>query len=88
MRLIDADALKQELDNADCDGVIAGYVYKVIADVIVNASDIAAIPVEYLLGKALDAERAIYYCKGDAKRNADILFAARVVLELWKEDGA
>ena len=55
---------------------------------IAHAPTIDAIPVEWLLGKALDAERAIYYCKGDAKRNADILFAARVVLELWKEDGA
>ena len=47
-----------------------------------------AIPVEWLLGKALDAEQAIYYCKGDAKKNAEIMSACRLIMALWEEDGA
>lgn len=45
MRLIDADVLKSDLDSADNAGTIAGYVYKVIADVIDNAPTVKAVEV-------------------------------------------
>ena len=45
MRLIDADALREELDNTDHDGAISGYVYKVIKNVIENAPEVDARPV-------------------------------------------
>lgn len=86
MRLIDKDALNKTLQER-VGSPIDDKLYEVNL-CIIDAPTVDAIPVEWLLGKALDAERAIYYCKGDAKRNADILFAVRVVLELWKEDGA
>ena len=43
MRLIDADALKRELDEAPHDGTIARYVYSVISDVLDKAPTIDAV---------------------------------------------
>lgn len=52
-----------------------------------EAKVIDAIPTEWLIGKAAQAERDLYYCKGDAKKNAGIMAAVRVVMGMWQKEG-
>ena len=69
MRLIDADALKEELNQTEHDGTIRRYVYSVIAEVLDNAPTIEAEPVRR--GKWTDencSECGQYVYHGDARR--------------------
>lgn len=42
-----------------------------------------AIPLTWLKNREHKANSDIYYCKGDAKRNAEIAYAIKIVRELW-----
>lgn len=91
-KLISANTLIHEM-RAGCVPVsekgISGVVGDddTIEDYIANAPAVDAIPVEWLIGKAAQAERDLYYCKGDAEKNADIMAAVRVVMGMWKKEG-
>ena len=52
----------------------------------VDDETVEAIPIEWLDSIARKAEHDVYYCKGDACRNADIMRAVRVIKDLWAKE--
>ena len=60
---------------------------KELAEKLDGMPAVDAIPTEWLIYKAAQAERDLYYCKGDAEKNADIMAAVRVVMGLWQKEG-
>ena len=59
MRLIDADALKEKIEQSDGDGAIAKYCKRVLAECLDNdAPTIDAIPVEWMREKMNIADDA------------------------------
>ena len=47
---------------------------------------IPAIPLDWLRGKYAEAENALYYCKGDARHNAEVMAAVWMVLAMWTKE--
>lgn len=88
VRLIDKDALKEAIQGAinimESKG-ISMISASVPLAIIKSAPTIPAIPIDWLDAKQTEAYKAVYYCKGSAERNAEIMRSIVVVMELWKE---
>lgn len=85
-KLISANAMYERFMKRR-DGLDGIYDATDLPDMLGDMPAVDAIPTEWLIGKAAQAERDLYYCKGDAKKNADIMAAVRVVMGLWKKEG-
>ena len=53
---------------------------------IETAPSVDAILIEWLNEKEQKAERDVFYCKGDAKKNVEIIHAIRVIKELVHDE--
>ena len=89
MKLSDKDALADAVQGAI--NIMESHGISMIAAsvplaIIKGAPTVDAIPVEWLSEKAAQAERDIYYCKGDAKRNVEIMRSAIVMKRLWEQE--
>lgn len=85
-RLINANAMYERFVKRR-DGLDGIYDAEDLPAMLDDMPAVDAIPVEWLIDKAAQAERDIYYCKGDSKKNADIMAAVRVIMALWKKEG-
>ena len=75
MRLIDADALKEKIEQSDGDGAIAKYCKRVLAECLDNdAPTIPAIPVEWLRQYAPE------------KWSTYMQAAVEIIIEAWQKE--
>lgn len=59
---------------------------EIVRDLYVKVAPIVeAIPIEWLEQRFAEADKAVFYCKGDARKNVDVSRAIQTVLELWEE---
>ena len=91
MRLVDADAFDRCLADAqsECKKNGGNFRYGVLNQVRGNLDEqptIPAIPIDWLDARQTEAYKAVYYCKGDAKRNVEVIHAIQLVMELWEEE--
>lgn len=84
-KLISANAMYERFVKRR-DGLDGIYDVTDLPAMLDDMSAVDAIPTEWLIDKAAQAERDIYYCKGDSKKNADIMAAVRVIMGLWQRE--
>ena len=89
MKLIDKDVFDRCLADAqsECKKNGGNFRYGVLNQVRGNLAEqptVPAIPIDWLTARMGEAEKALYYCKGNAERNAEIMRSIVVVMELWE----
>ena len=92
VRLGDLDALETAIDKEreilieqgrpGAEHIVVHHARRLIEE----APTIDAIPVEWLTEKYDEEYKAIYYCKGDAKKHAEVMEAVWMVQEMWQKE--
>ena len=80
------ETIKSSKSTDSIDDVIGRELCDTVIRVVDAISKGNVIPIEWMDEKEHQADRDVYYCKGDAKKNVEIAYSIRLIKDLWENE--